>query len=84
MAIAKLPPDFQLPEPFICVLCGVKLSLAKATAGLLNAHGSQAFACVSHFSELALLIRGWAFFMANERIAYLQQGEESTNLIYGA
>lgn len=84
MAIAELPPDFQLPAPFVCALCGVKLSLAKTTAGLLSTHGNQAFACVSHFSELALLIRGWAFYIASERVAYLKQGEEPNDLIYGA
>ena len=83
MAITKLPPDFQLPQLLICVLCDVTLALDEATAGLYDADNHQAFACVSHFSEVEKLILGWADFTARERRKYLNRGDEPDDLIYG-
>jgi hypothetical protein len=83
MAITKLPPGFKLADLFTCAICSVSLTLDKATAGLFDGHGHQAFACVSHFSEVEKLILGWADFTANERRKYLSQGQEPDNLIYG-
>lgn len=83
MAIVKLPPGYKLSKPFVCVLCSVSLSLDKATAGLYDADGKQAFACVSHFSEPDMLIRSWAYFVHQEALRYLQKGDEPDALIYG-
>lgn len=56
MAITKLPAGFKLAEPLTCAICGVGLTLGKATAGMHDSRGHQAFACVSHFSEVEKLI----------------------------
>lgn len=81
MAITKLPSDFLLAEPFTCTICGVKLTLDKATAGMLDSRGQQTFACVSHFSEVEKLIIGWADFTAKERYKSLHHGQEPDDLV---
>lgn len=83
MAIIKLPPDFELASPLKCAICGVDLALKNATAGLFDAQGNQAFACVSHYSEVEKLITGWADFMARERRKYLEHIQASDNIIFG-
>jgi len=72
----------HISEPLTCSICQVDLLLAKATAGFYDADNRQAFACVSHFSEVDLLIRGWADFLKRERYRYLRQGKEPNDLIY--
>jgi hypothetical protein len=67
MAILKIPTKLSTITPLFCSICRVKLHLDKATAGMLAADNRQAWACVSHFSEVELLIVGWADFMAHER-----------------
>lgn len=67
MAIVNLQPKSQYAQQLICSICRVKLLLPKATAGLFDADNNQAFACISHFSEVELLIVGWADFIINER-----------------
>lgn len=84
MAITSLPTSLTDIDGLICAICSVKLSLDKATAGLLDGGGHQVFACVSHFSEVEKLITGWADFMAVERYRYLHRGQEPATLIYGA
>jgi hypothetical protein len=84
MAITRLPPDTADTNTLTCAICHVQLPLNKATTGLLDGKGHQAFACVSHFSEVEKLIGGWADFMAAERYKYLRQGQEPQALIYGA
>ncbi len=81
MAITKLPPDLKLAEPLICVICGVKLTLGKATAGMLDSERHQTFTCVSHFSEVEKLITGWADFTTKERYRSLHQGYEPRDLL---
>ena len=84
MAIIKLPRELEFVRPLKCAICGVNLTLDRATAGLLDHRGWQTFACVSHFSEVEKLILGWADFTAKERGIHLQQGQEPQDLIYGA
>jgi hypothetical protein len=67
MSIVQCPEELQISEPLNCAICRVKLLLTKATAGLHDADNHQAFACVSHFSEVELLIVGWADFIIRER-----------------
>ncbi len=81
MAITKLL-DFTTPSQ-TCAICGVPLSLGKATAGLFDCHDHQAFACVSHLSEVEKLIVGWADFTAIQRRKFMNLGQEPNNLIYG-
>lgn len=81
MAITKVPPDFELAEPLICAICSVKLTLDKATAGMLDSDRRQTFACVSHFSEVEKLIMGWADFTAKERYKSLHNGYEPQDLL---
>ena len=81
MAITKLPSDFQLTEPLTCTICSVKLDLDKATAGMLDCNHQQAFACVSHFSEVEKLITGWADFAARERYRSLHYSQEPDELL---
>lgn len=81
MAITKLPPDFKLAEPLVCAICRVKLTLDKATASMLDSDRYQAFACVSHFSEVEKLITGWADFKAKERYKALHHGYEPGDLL---
>lgn len=81
MAIVSLPTP--LDAPLICAICKVKLLLDKATAGFLDHQGHQAFACVSHFSEVEKLISGWADYLANERFAYLRQGQAPQDTMFG-
>lgn len=82
MAITKLPPGFKLDNPHTCAICFVDLTLDKATAGFYDANNHQAFACVSHFSEVEKLILGWADFLAGKRHKYFHRGQEPVNLIY--
>jgi hypothetical protein len=83
MSIVYLPQMLQQEEPQTCSICQVSLLLSKATAGFSAADNRQAFACVSHFSEVDLLIRGWADFLRRERHRYLGQGKEPNDLTYG-
>lgn len=78
MAVVSVPPS--APQPKICAICGVSLTPDKATAGMLDEHGSQAYACVSHFMEVEKLITGWADFTAREKYSCLMQGHEPRNL----
>jgi len=82
MAIVELPAGYVTTDPLICSICQVDLLLSKATAGFYDADNHQAFACVSHFLEFDLLIRGWADFIGRERYRYLQQGKEPNDLTY--
>lgn len=82
MAIAELPAELGIKLPLACSICNVKLPLPKATVGLLTAENEQAFACVSHFMEVELLIRGWADFVITERRKYRQQGRAANSFIY--
>lgn len=81
MGIVYLPPELEVSSR-ACSICRVKLTLDKATAGLFDANNRQALACVSHFSEVELLIVGWANFIAVERIRYLQRKQQPSNLTY--
>jgi hypothetical protein len=81
MAITKLPSFITSPQT--CAICGVPLILKNATAGLLDCRGRQAFACVSHLSEVEKLIIGWADFTAFQRRRFMDLGREPNNLIYG-
>lgn len=81
MTITKLPAGFKLAEPLTCAICGVSLTLDKATAGPYDGRGHQAFACVSHFSEVEKLITGWADFMAKERYMHLYHDHDLQELI---
>lgn len=83
MAIVSLSESPDSPKPSICAICDVRLTLETATAGLLDAHGQQAYACVSHFSEPTKLILGWADFAARQRLIYLNRGEEPNIKLYG-
>jgi hypothetical protein len=82
MAIVNLPTSPDTSPT--CAICKVKLLLDKATAGFLDHQGHQAFACVSHFSEVEKLISGWADYLADERITYLQQGQQPQNVMFGS
>lgn len=82
MALVRMPEDLQFVDTK-CAICGVKLTPNSATAGMFDAHNQQAFACISHFSEVEKLILGWADFVAAERRRCLEQGEEPAYLIYG-
>jgi hypothetical protein len=73
MAITQIPKEISVKDRLACSICRVSLLLNKATAGLFDANNRQAFACVSHFSEVELLIIGWADFMADERRKYQRQ-----------
>ncbi len=81
MAIIRLP-IFVTP-PQTCAICSVPLLLDKATAGLFDCSGQQAFACVSHLSEVEKLVIGWADFTAIQRRRFMDLGQEPSNLIYG-
>ncbi len=81
MAITKLPAFIAPPK--VCAICGVPLSLSKATAGLFDCCGHQVFVCVSHLSEVEKLIVGWADFTAIQRREFMDLGREPNNLIYG-
>jgi hypothetical protein len=80
MAIVQIPKEIPVKYHLACSICYVSLLLDKATAGLFDANNRQAFACVSHFSEVELLIVGWADFMADEREKYQRQKREAEAL----
>ncbi|HET8671402.1 MAG TPA: hypothetical protein VFM05_12480 [Candidatus Saccharimonadales bacterium] len=82
MSVVYISKELQIYEPLTCAICRVKLWLDKATVGLFDANNRQAFACVSHFSEVELLIIGWADFIARERRKYSQQKQISSTQIY--
>jgi hypothetical protein len=75
-----IPKETQTNNPLACSICRVQLLVSKATAGLFDAANQQAFACVSHFSEVELLIVGWADFMATERERYQCQKQQAESL----
>lgn len=81
MAITKLPSGLKPAKSLTCAICGVKLTLDKATAGMLDSRSQQAFACVSHFSEVEKLITGWADFAAREKYKALHRGQEPDDLL---
>ena len=81
MAITKLPTDLHIDQPLTCAICGVSLTLDKATAGMLDGQCRQTFACVSHFSEVEKLILGWVDFTANERYKSLRYGLDLQGLL---
>jgi hypothetical protein len=83
MAITSLPPDVALADPLLCAICGVRLPLDKATAGLYNAAGQQCFACVSHYWEVERLIVGWADFVATQRQLLIKSGQQFNAWLYG-
>lgn len=80
MCIVQLPRDLNVNNLKSCAICRVKLRLDTATAGLFDADDHQAFACVSHFSEVELLIVGWADFMAAERCKHERHRREAEAL----
>lgn len=81
MAIVELPLELRT-EKSTCAICQVKLLWPKATAGMFDANNRQAFACVSHFMEVDLLLRGWADFIARERRKYNQQKQAASIEVY--
>ena len=83
MAITYLPKYLDMQFPVSCALCRVSVSADKATAGSYSAENKPVFACVSHFSEVDLLIASWANFIAEEKCKYLSLGKEPNNLMYG-
>jgi hypothetical protein len=83
MATTNLPLALGIPVPLQCALCAVQLPLDKATAGMVDAHNRQAFACVSHFAEVEKLIVGWADFAACERRIYATLVHAPSSLMYG-
>jgi len=78
----QIPDDYDERNELTCALCRVSLPLAKATAGFCDSTNHQAYACVSHFMEVDLLIRGWADFLKRERYRYLRRGREPNDLTY--
>jgi hypothetical protein len=82
MAIIAIPTGMRLSNTSACSICGVKLTLNKATVGLVDADNVQAIACVSHLSEVELLINGWAAFMAGERLRYTRRETQTSTFIY--
>lgn len=67
MAIIQLSNDEQLAEYVQCAICGKRITLIEATAGLFNAENKQQFACNGHFWNPHQFIAGWADFMATQR-----------------
>lgn len=82
MAIVSMPKELNDVEPLSCAICRVRLVPDKATAGLLNGRNRQVYACVSHFSEVELLILGWADFTARERVIYAQNKQAGNALLF--
>lgn len=66
-----------------CALCGVGLSLDKATAGMLKADKTQAYACISHFWEVELLVVRWADFLAHQRREYVLSHDNPIDTVFG-
>lgn len=62
MAIEIWPDDVQIEETVLCIACNQEIMLMDATAGAMDIHGKQAFACNDHFWNGAQLIRGWVEF----------------------
>ena len=80
--IVSIPQNFNANNLKACAICRVQLRLSTATAGLIDASNRQAFACISHFSEVELLIVGWADFLARERREYNRQKQNLNTKIY--
>lgn len=74
MAIVSLPPELSPTSSLTCALCHNKIPPDKATAGMLDADGQQAFSCISHLSELEKLINGWADFYSELCLKNIMQG----------
>lgn len=83
MCIVQLPQNLNADNLKACAICRVKLRLSTATAGLFDTDNRQVFACVSHFSEVELLIVGWADFMAAERYKHECRKREAEALGVG-
>lgn len=80
--ITHLPPDIEVNDEILCALCRVVLTVDKAAIGLLKANKTPAFACISHFWEVELLIVGWADFLARERREYKRLHDNPMDLMY--
>ena len=62
MAVYTTFPHDQTTPTIRCIICYESVSLTQATAGSLNADGSQAFACDRHLFNREAWITAWALF----------------------
>lgn len=83
MAVVEIPTELGVKLPLVCTICNVELLISKATVGLLKADKTQAFACISHFWEVELLITGWADFLTQERREHKRLQDGSMDSFYG-
>lgn len=81
MTLIKLPTT-GLRLPLCCAICLNRLTTQTGTAGLIDSNNRQAFACISHFSEIELLLTGWADFLWSERQKYRKPEIQPNQLIY--
>jgi hypothetical protein len=72
--IIQLPNNQPLPELLSCVICGRRIPPSDATAGLLDANNTQAFACNGHFWNRHQYITGWADFAFKQRLKLKRRG----------
>src|SRR2546430_1679818 len=80
VAITQIANSEVLPEQLTCAICSKQIPPSEAIAGLLDAQGSQCFACNGHFWNSHQFIAGWADFMASERT---RQNRSQFALEYG-
>lgn len=62
MAIIQYPNDLAPRDTTICVICRERKPIRDMSAGLVDAHAQQAFACDSHYHEFRRLVIGWVDF----------------------
>jgi hypothetical protein len=79
MPILYFPDDLRPPKTVTCAICGTAVPISKASAGLLDAEGNQAFACSNHFYRGREYIIGWVDFGARIRLKLLGRGIDPGN-----
>ena len=62
MAIYTPFPHDQTTVSTLCVICARPVGLSQATAGSLDAHGRQAYACDEHLHNRETWITTWALY----------------------
>lgn len=62
MAIIYYPDSLPHSTMITCVICCEQKPMSAMSAGLVDAHAQQAFACESHYHEFRRLVIGWVDF----------------------
>jgi hypothetical protein len=78
MAVYTTLPHDHPTQLIHCIICYEYVSLSQATAGSLQADGSQAYACDRHLHNREAWITAWALFdIEQDAMTHAANGAES-------